>query len=444
MSVQIAQRWVLARAAPSHLLHARRSQCRHWRAGRRDQRAADEEPRASAGARSSSSSIGPALKPLPRDALRAGGMEAVSRQHRLSRRGRPQLLQRAVSARARARRGALHGERPSKSSSRAAASPSHVRLTGRGRFATQARAHAARASRARGMDAVAARSRGRNRPARPPAGSSPASSSAARIPSKATARASGLMRLGRSTAPIGSKPRVHRAERLRSYRFRTVEHILINQQDRLPLEDPAPARPALTHENLRGATYYEEAYADAPHDREAPRPAPDGDGRRRLTSNAARASMPSCSFDDRFGLLVDTEWTAREHRRLTQRLRHAKLRYPASLEDVDFTHAARPEPRGGPEPRHGRLDSRASQSADHRADRDRQIVVGVGLRPERVSPRLHGDLRPGAAAAARARRQSRRRLVCRLLPNSPSSISWRSTIGCSRRSPMPNGGICWR
>jgi len=42
-------------------------------------------------------------------------------------------------------------------------------------------------------------------------------------------------------------------------------------------------------------------------------------------------------FDDRFGLLVDTEWTAREQRRLTQRLRNAKLRYPASLEDVDFS-----------------------------------------------------------------------------------------------------------
>ena len=43
-------------------------------------------------------------------------------------------------------------------------------------------------------------------------------------------------------------------------------------------------------------------------------------------------------FEDRFGLLVDTEWTAREHRRLTQRLRSAKLRYAAaSLEDVDFS-----------------------------------------------------------------------------------------------------------
>jgi DNA replication protein DnaC len=42
------------------------------------------------------------------------------------------------------------------------------------------------------------------------------------------------------------------------------------------------------------------------------------------------------SFEDRFGLLVEIEWTAREQRRLVQRLRHARLRYPACLEDVDF------------------------------------------------------------------------------------------------------------
>src|SRR5688572_23714279 len=50
--------------------------------------------------------------------------------------------------------------------------------------------------------------------------------------------------------------------------------------------------------------------------------------------SSQHAELP---FDDRFGLLVDTEWTAREQRRLAQRLRHAKLRYPACLEDVDFT-----------------------------------------------------------------------------------------------------------
>jgi DNA replication protein DnaC len=44
------------------------------------------------------------------------------------------------------------------------------------------------------------------------------------------------------------------------------------------------------------------------------------------------------SFEERLGLLVDNEWTAREQRKLRRRLRKAKLRYPASLEDVDFKH----------------------------------------------------------------------------------------------------------
>jgi transposase len=89
----------------------------------------------------------------------------------------------------------------------------------------------------------------------------------------------GLMRLGRAHGADRLEAACHRAERLRSYRLKTVEHILNNQQDRLPLEDPAPARPALTHENVRGATYYEEAYADESHHREAPSAPPDGDGR---------------------------------------------------------------------------------------------------------------------------------------------------------------------
>lgn len=42
------------------------------------------------------------------------------------------------------------------------------------------------------------------------------------------------------------------------------------------------------------------------------------------------------SFEERLGLLIDAEWTEREQRKLTRRLRGAKLRYRASLEDVDF------------------------------------------------------------------------------------------------------------
>ena len=47
------------------------------------------------------------------------------------------------------------------------------------------------------------------------------------------------------------------------------------------------------------------------------------------------------AFEERFGLLVDAEWTAREQRTLQRRLHSAKLRFPATLEAVDFAHPRR-------------------------------------------------------------------------------------------------------
>lgn len=44
------------------------------------------------------------------------------------------------------------------------------------------------------------------------------------------------------------------------------------------------------------------------------------------------------SFEERLGLLIDSEWSAREQRKLKRRLHVAKLRYQASLENVDFKH----------------------------------------------------------------------------------------------------------
>ncbi len=44
----------------------------------------------------------------------------------------------------------------------------------------------------------------------------------------------------------------------------------------------------------------------------------------------------SLSFDERLGLLVDREAEARDNRRLALRLKAAKLRQEASVEDVDF------------------------------------------------------------------------------------------------------------
>lgn len=57
-----------------------------------------------------------------------------------------------------------------------------------------------------------------------------------------------------------------------------------------------------------------------------------------LEQQLGSAEHARLSFEDRFGLLIDSEWTAREQRKLTRRLRSAKLRHAASLEDVDFKH----------------------------------------------------------------------------------------------------------
>lgn len=44
------------------------------------------------------------------------------------------------------------------------------------------------------------------------------------------------------------------------------------------------------------------------------------------------------SFEERFGLMVDREWTERQARQLKRRLKRAKLREHACLEDVDYRH----------------------------------------------------------------------------------------------------------
>jgi DNA replication protein DnaC len=54
-----------------------------------------------------------------------------------------------------------------------------------------------------------------------------------------------------------------------------------------------------------------------------------------------QAEMPQCdalSFEDRFALLVDREATERENSRLQGRLKMAKLRLTATIEDIDYRH----------------------------------------------------------------------------------------------------------
>jgi transposase len=67
----------------------------------------------------------------------------------------------------------------------------------------------------------------------------------------------GLIRLGRRYGDERLDAACARAERLRSYSYRTVKNILASAQDRLPLEDePAAPSPGPSHENIRGGEYY--------------------------------------------------------------------------------------------------------------------------------------------------------------------------------------------
>ena len=51
---------------------------------------------------------------------------------------------------------------------------------------------------------------------------------------------------------------------------------------------------------------------------------------------AVPGTFAELSFEDRLGLLVDKEADARDSRRLATRLKAAKLRYPAAIEDIDW------------------------------------------------------------------------------------------------------------
>ena len=51
-----------------------------------------------------------------------------------------------------------------------------------------------------------------------------------------------------------------------------------------------------------------------------------------------RPSTGSLSFEDRFAMIVDREWISRENRKLTKRLKTARLKLKATVEDIDYGH----------------------------------------------------------------------------------------------------------
>jgi len=60
--------------------------------------------------------------------------------------------------------------------------------------------------------------------------------------------------------------------------------------------------------------------------------------RKALAEQADLPDIDALSFEERLGLLVDREITERDDRRLKTRLRQAKLRQQAVIEDIDYRH----------------------------------------------------------------------------------------------------------
>jgi DNA replication protein DnaC len=57
-----------------------------------------------------------------------------------------------------------------------------------------------------------------------------------------------------------------------------------------------------------------------------------------LSEQIQNQEISSLSFEERLGLLIDRELTERDNRRLATRLRVARLRQQASIEDIDYRH----------------------------------------------------------------------------------------------------------
>jgi DNA replication protein DnaC len=57
-----------------------------------------------------------------------------------------------------------------------------------------------------------------------------------------------------------------------------------------------------------------------------------------LEEDLKQPDMANLSFEERLAMLVDAQWLWRENRSLASRLRRAKLKQKASVEDINFRH----------------------------------------------------------------------------------------------------------
>ena len=247
------------RPAPPHVLLHRRGERGDRASGSRGSTRA--RSRSSRGRRASlfEELDRPALRPLPAQPYEFAIWKTRHGQHRLPRRGRPPLVQRALPARRRAVRHPRHGGRSSRSSTAgrrvashralaasSGASPPTLRTCPRRTAATPSGRPARIVAWADADRARHGRPGGRDHGVAGP------------TPSRASARASGSCASAAATGTSAWRPRPPGRSPSAPSRYRSVESIL---QDRARRPAPARRRAASRtigdHANVRGAGYYE-------------------------------------------------------------------------------------------------------------------------------------------------------------------------------------------
>ena len=58
-----------------------------------------------------------------------------------------------------------------------------------------------------------------------------------------------------------------------------------------------------------------------------------------LEQQIQQPEAASLAFEERLAMLVDAQWLWRENRAISTRLRQARLKHPASMEDINYRHA---------------------------------------------------------------------------------------------------------
>ena len=143
--------------------------------------------------------------------------------------------------------------------------------------------------------------------------------------------------------------------------------------------------------------------------------------------------MPTqLSFEEKLSLMVDRLWTWRQNLALERRLRYAKLKGNACVEDIDYRRLPRSGAHTDPFPRQ-RLRLGQPRHETHlpcRSYRSRQELAGVRVGAEGLSRRISRALYPRRSAVPRSGPGTRRWQPAQFAgPAQPRGRPWSSMTG---------------